>query len=140
MSSLDGVGSLPSAAGIGERAAATRAGLVRQPNGSASAGDRSPGVPEFDAFTALVEAARGAGAPPAAGLQAHLLDWVAPTTRQFETMSPARLLPLLGLAIDRLAKETQGSDDLDQLGAVALERELHDHQALAERRATLIEP
>ena len=79
-----------------------------------------------------------AAAPPAAGLQAQLLDWSAPTTRQFEAISPARLRPLLGLAADLLAGETRRGDELDQLGASALERELRDHQALAERRATWI--
>ena len=140
MSSLDGVGGLPSAAGMGGRAVTTQADVVRQPNGPASAGDRSPGAPEFGAFAPLVEAAHGAGAPPAAGLQAQLLDWAAPTARQFEAVSPARLLPLLSLAVGRLAEETHAGDDLDQLGAGALQRELRDHQALAERRAMLIEP
>ena len=55
-------------------------------------------------------------------------------------MAPARLLTLLSLAVDRLADEAQQGDDLGELGAVALERELRDHQALAERRATLVEP
>ena len=140
MSALDGVGRPPPVSGVRGRGAAERADAVRLPRGPAPAGDQIVGVPEFDAFAALVEAAHGAGAPPAAGLQAQLLDWAAPATRQFEAASPARLLPLLGLAVDRLAEEAQRGDELDQLGAVALERELRDHQALAERRATMIEP
>lgn len=141
MSALDGVGNPPSASGIGGRSVEGRADAARLPHGAAPVGDAglSP-VPGFDPFAALVEAARHAAAPPAAGLQAQLLDWVAPTARQFESVSPARLLPLLGLAVDRLSAEAQHGDDLDELGAVALERELRDHQALAERRATLIEP
>lgn len=130
--------------GIGGRSpaiAGQRAGAAPTPRGPAPAGGPGPGaVPSLDAFAAAVQAARGAGAPPPAGLQAQLLDWAAPTARQFEAVSPARLLPLLGLAVDRLAEDAQRGDELDQLGAAALERELRDHQALAERRATLIDP
>ena len=139
MSGIQGVGGSPSR--VGEQGAANRTNAAPPSRGPASTGDLGSGaVAEFDPFTALVEAAQGAGAPPAAGLQAQLLDWAAPTTRQFEAVSPARLLPLLGVAVDRLAEEAQRGDELDQLGAVALERELRDHYALAERRATLIQP
>ena len=135
MSGMQGIGGrLPAPAG-------QRAAAAPPPHGPAPAGGPGPGaVPASDAFAAAVQAARGAGTPPPAGLQARLLDWAAPTARQFEAVSPARLLPLLGLAVDRLAEASQPGDELHQLGAAALERELRDHQALAERRATLIEP
>ena len=117
------------------------AAWVAAPRGPAPVGEPGPdAVAALDAFAAVVQAARDAGAPPPGGLQARLLDWVAPTTRQFEAVSPARLLPLLGLAVDLLAEASQRGDELDQLGAAALERELHDHQGLAERRAALIGP
>ena len=139
MSALDGVGGGPPVSRTGGRDATNWTNAAPPPRGPAPTGDFNSGaVMGFDPFAALVEAAQGAGAPPAAGLQAQLLDWAAPTTRQFEAVSPARLLPLLSQAVDRLAEEAQRGDELDQLGAVALERELRDHQALAERRATLI--
>ena len=141
MSGVRGVEGATSVSGVGGRAATGRADAARPPEGVAPAG--APGldaVPAFDPIAAVVQAARDAEAPPPAGLQARLLDWAAPTTRQFEAVSPARLLPLLGLAVDRLADEAQHGDELVQLGVVALERELRDHQDLAERRATLIEP
>lgn len=138
MSGVQSIGG-PSPASREQRDAAGRAAVGSPPHGPAPAGDPGPGaVPAFDAFAALVQAARGAEAPPPAGLQARLLDWAAPTARQFEAVSPARLPPLLNLAVGRLAEEPQRGDELDQLGAMALERELHDYQALAERRATLI--
>ena len=139
MSGIQGVSG--SSSRIGEQRATNRTDAAPLPRGPAPTDDLGPSATtEFDPFAALLEAAQGAGAPPAAGLQVRLLDWAAPTTRQFEAVSPARLLPLLGLAVDRLAEEAQRGDELDQLGAVALERELRDHQALAERRATLIQP
>lgn len=141
MSGVQGVGGASSTPGVGGRAAAGRADAARSVQGVSPAGE--PGVEAvaaFDPIAAVVQIARDASAPPPAGLQERLLDWAAPTTRQFEAVSPARLLPLLGLAVDRLADEAQHGDELVRLGAVALERELRDHQDLAERRATLIEP
>ena len=141
MSGVGGIGGPPPASGIGGRGAPSRAGAALPPRGPAPAGIPGPGgVPAVDPLAAVVQAARDGGAPPPAGLQARLLDWAAPAARQFEAVSPARLLPLLGLAVDRLAEASQRGDELDQLGAAALERELRDHQALAERRAMLIEP
>ena len=55
-------------------------------------------------------------------------------------MQPSRLLPLLSMAVDRLAHDAPNLDELGWLGAAALERELRDHQAVAERRATIVEP
>lgn len=118
-----GIAALPGAAGI---------------SGVGSRGaDRS--LVGFDPVAALVSFDTGAAGAPAAGLQAQLLNWVTPRTRQFETMQPNRLLPLLGMAVDRLAHDAPNLDELGWLGAAALERELRDHQAVAERRATIVE-
>ena len=93
----------------------------------------------FDPVAAIVAVAQGAAAAPLTGLSGQLLDWAAPSARQFESLAPSRLLPLLSLATDRLASDAQRVDLLGDLGATALERELRDHLALAERRATMIE-
>ena len=144
MSTLDGVGAPVSGASPGGGVAAksgTRAvGGVAAPRGVSPAGGF--GLPEpagFDPVAAVTVVARGAAAPPPAGLSARLMEWAAPGPRQFETVSPSRLLPLLSLAVDRLANDAQQVDLLGELGAEALGRELRDHQVLAERRATLIE-
>lgn len=139
MSPVDGVGDRPPTAAVSGQGAPGRADNVRLPSSPAIADPQAPDdVPAFDVFAAVMQAAHDAVAPPEAGLQAKLLAWAAPTTRQFEAVSPARLLPLLGLAVDQLAQHAQGSDELDQFGSIALERELRDQHALAERRATLI--
>ena len=141
MSSVESVAGAPPTPVVGGQRATGRAEAGQRPYAPAPAGEQGQNAaPEFNPFAALVQVAHDAAAPPASGLQAQLLDWAAPTTRQFEAISPARLLPLLGLAVNRLGDEARRGDELDQFGATALERELRDHQALAERRATLIAP
>ena len=144
MASVEGVGApqsgAPSSAGAVARSSTRAVGGVAAARGVSAAGGF--GLPEpggFDPVAAVVAVAKGASAPPAAGLQARLLDWAAPSSRQFEAMTPARLLPLLGMAVDRLASDAQQVDLLGELGAEALTRELGDHRVLAERRATMIE-
>lgn len=125
-SSVRGAGAVPAARAVA---------------GVSGAGGRGDGqaLVSFDPIAVVTGFDPGAAGPRAAGLQAQLLDWVAPRTRQFEAMQPGRLLPLLGLAVDRLAKDAPNLDELGWLGAAALERELRDHQDVAERRATIVD-
>ena len=143
MSTLDGVGA-PAGAVEAGGAAAVRSvggtsGVAAVRGVSASKGIGLPAPAPFDPLAEVTSIARGASAPPPAGLSARLMEWAAPGARQFESVAPSRLLPLLTVAVDRLANEAQTVDLLGELGAVALARELRDHQALAERRATMIE-
>lgn len=144
MATVDGVGAptggSPSPAGGVARSNVRAVGGVGGVRGvSAAGGFGLPDAPGFDPIAAVVAVAKGASMPPPAGLSARLMEWAAPSSRQFEAMTPARLLPLLGVAVDRLASEAQQVDLLGELGAVALTRELDDHRVLAERRATMIE-
>lgn len=72
------------------------------------------------------------------GLADRLLAWVAPRPRHPDTLEPARIVPLLGMAAELLSSAA-GEGDLASLGAAALAQELRQHRDLAERRATLIE-
>jgi hypothetical protein len=95
----------------------------------------------FDPVAELEEIAAAGGITRAArpGLATQLLDYVAPRPRSFDSLAPSRLLPLLGLAADQVGRAGQESDEIGKLGASALEQELEQHRALAERRATMIE-
>lgn len=145
MANVDGVGVPPTgspapAGGVARSSGARAVAGVGGVRGvSAAGGFGLPEAPGFDPVAAVTAVAKGAAMPPPAGLSARLMEWAAPSSRQFEAMTPARLLPLLGVAVDRLASEAQQVDLLGELGAVALTRELDDHRVLAERRATMIE-
>jgi hypothetical protein len=67
-----------------------------------------------------------------------LLAWIAPRPRNPATLSQSRLVPLLGLAADLLARASDASREVADLGATALAQELRMQRALTDRRATLI--
>jgi hypothetical protein len=90
----------------------------------------------------LVAELGGLGAEPgdleALGLADNLIAWLAPRLRTPDTLTQARIVPLLGAAADLLSRSAQVSPDIARLGARALEQELRMQAAIAERRATLV--
>ena len=71
------------------------------------------------------------------GLADALLDWLTPRPSRPEILSQGRIAPLLGAAADLLARSASAMPDIASVGARALEQELRDQRALAERRASL---
>ncbi len=100
-----------------------------------------PAAPVVDGLD-VVQALADLGADPPAlterGLADALLSWLAPRPRNPETLTQPRIVPLLGVAADLLARGAQTSPDIVSLGSAALEQELRMHRTLADRRATLI--
>ena len=66
-----------------------------------------------------------------------LLDWLTPRLRHADTLTQARIVPLLGIAADLIARGAQMTPDIVRLGSVALEQELRMQRTLADRRAAL---
>lgn len=95
---------------------------------------------DVDPVTALAELADQAlHGLPAPCLADQLLAYVMPRPRSPETLKPAHIAPLLGLAADALSRRSAEASDVVHLGSLALEQELRQHQALAERRTNQIE-
>lgn len=92
--------------------------------------------PPLDVLDALAEL--GDSAPQAdGGIAEAMLAWLMPRPRHADTLTQARMAPLLGVAAEMIAHSTQMSPDIAKLGAMALEQELRMQRAVAERRAAL---
>lgn len=75
--------------------------------------------------------------PTEGGIAEALLTWLTPRLRNPDTLTQARIVPLLGMAADMISHSADISPDIARLGALALEQELRTQRALAERRAGL---
>lgn len=92
----------------------------------------------LDAIAALAELVSDQPSLDSNGLADQLLEFVMPRPRHPEALTQPRIVPLLGAAAD-LLRSSSRSQHIVGLGATALEQELRQHRALADRRATLIE-
>lgn len=102
----------------------------------------------LDPVQALAEMGEEQIAPEeVTGLADQLLAWLMPTPRNPDTLTQARIVPLLGLAADMLGRAANADpdtgtepmpSDISRLGIAALEQELRLQRALADRRATLL--
>lgn len=101
------------------------------------AADRAaPATAPLDVVAALNELANEA-APAEGGIAEAMMTWLTPRLRNADTLSQARIVPLLGMAAEMIAHSAEISPDIARLGALALEQELRSQRALAERRAGL---
>jgi hypothetical protein len=96
------------------------------------------GAEGIDPVQALIELGETPDPAAAGGLADQLLAWIAPRPRNPATLSQSRLVPLLGLAADLLARASDASREVADLGATALAQELRMQRALTDRRSTLI--
>jgi len=98
----------------------------------------------LDPVQALAEMGEEQRAPEdVGGLADQLLAWLMPRPRNPDTLTQARIVPLLGLAADMLARASAAESgempsNISHLGIAALEQELRMQRALADRRATLL--
>jgi hypothetical protein len=72
------------------------------------------------------------------GLSGTLMSWLMPRPRNPDTLSQARIVPLLGGAADMISGSAKLAPEIARLGALALEQELRMQRSIAERRATLL--
>ncbi len=91
---------------------------------------------QLDIVQALAELSTAPGGE-ADSIADGLLQWLTPRLRHADTLTQARIVPLLGIAADLIARGTQMTPDIARLGSVALEQELRMQRALADRRAAL---
>ena len=93
---------------------------------------------EIDPVQALIELGESPHLPESGGLADQLMAWITPRPRNPTTLTQSRIVPLLGVAADLLARSSDASGEIVGLGATALAQELRMQRALADRRATLI--
>lgn len=93
---------------------------------------------EIDPVQALMELGEGADLLAAGGLADQLLAWIAPRPRSPATLTQSRIVPLLSVAADMLARASDASGEIVGLGTTALAQELRMQRALADRRSTLL--